>query len=463
MAVKMETVPVPMSMNQPTTVLINQSMPTPSHIVMPPNEGDPPVYVQYVLPSDSVMVSSNSCHGNGEYLTGADELDNTVSAVSNQHTVFEPSESSSYVPNNSQIVLKFNASKDKAEKDEERKAAKKIRQAEAARKRYHRLDAEDRKALNLKRTAALKRKRQRDKEMAELEAILRQSNDIVDDPEITRQLRENRLRARWAEAARSRYHRMSEEERRAHNIRRRNRVAMVKREDSDGSGNGVLVVDEDKMKEANMRKALAARARYHRMTPEEKRAYNSKRTEAFRRRRMEEEALLSLPIGRINGEALTRAQQIVVRNAKRAELARQRYQRMTPEERRAYNAKRYTPKKIREGYSGKSGSADSDDSQSSSSGQVNLDDINFKDSYSTLEKDVMRRTEHAQQVIRQRGLTASSALSVTCIKPEYSEFPGTSSSTMRTVIKPKGPPSLANTVVVRPPVVDQKMPHSNFS
>lgn len=43
---------------------------------------------------------------------------------------------------------------------------------------------------------------------------------------------------------------------------------------------------------------------------------------------MEEEALLAMPIGRINGEALDRAQQIVIRNAKRAEAARLRYQRM---------------------------------------------------------------------------------------------------------------------------------------
>uniref|UniRef100_A0A914RH51 Uncharacterized protein n=1 Tax=Parascaris equorum TaxID=6256 RepID=A0A914RH51_PAREQ len=51
---------------------------------------------------------------------------------------------------------------------------------------------------------------------------------------------------------------------------------------------------------------------------------NGLRTEAFRRRRMEEEMLLAMPIGRINGEALDRAQQIVVRNAKRAEAARLR-------------------------------------------------------------------------------------------------------------------------------------------
>lgn len=70
------------------------------------------------------------------------------------------------------------------------------------------------------------------------------------------------------------------------------------------------------------------------MNDDEKRVYNQRRTEAFRRRRMEEEMLLAMPIGRINGEALDRAQQIVVRNAKRAEAARLRYQRMTPDQRK---------------------------------------------------------------------------------------------------------------------------------
>lgn len=43
--------------------------------------------------------------------------------------------------------------------------------------------------------------------MAELETILRKTNDIIDDPEVTEQLREKRMRARWAEAARTRYQR----------------------------------------------------------------------------------------------------------------------------------------------------------------------------------------------------------------------------------------------------------------
>ncbi|VDN41734.1 unnamed protein product [Gongylonema pulchrum] len=111
-------------------------------------------------------------------------------------------------------------------------------------------------------------------------------------------------------------------------------------------------MDEEKLRqhiiEQNAKKAEAARLRYHRMTDEEKRLYNQRRTEAFRRRRVEEELLLSTPAGRISAEALNRAQQIMIRNAKRAEAARLRYQRMTPEQRRAYNQKRSRAKKERE-------------------------------------------------------------------------------------------------------------------
>lgn len=66
---------------------------------------------------------------------------------------------------------------------------------------------DEKKALNLKRTLAQKRKKQREKEMAQLEAILRASGDIYDDPDVLEQLREKRMRAKWAEAARNRYHR----------------------------------------------------------------------------------------------------------------------------------------------------------------------------------------------------------------------------------------------------------------
>lgn len=40
------------------------------------------------------------------------------------------------------------------------------------------------------------------------------------------------------------------------------------------------------------------------MSAEEKREYNQRRTESFRKRRVEEEILLSTPAGRISAEAL---------------------------------------------------------------------------------------------------------------------------------------------------------------
>lgn len=44
--------------------------------------------------------------------------------------------------------------------------------------RYHRLTPAEKRELNLKRTLAQKRKRQREKELEELESILRETNDI---------------------------------------------------------------------------------------------------------------------------------------------------------------------------------------------------------------------------------------------------------------------------------------------
>lgn len=83
------------------------------------------------------------------------------------------------------------------------------------------------------------------------------------------------------------------------------------------------------------------------MTPEQKRDYNRRRTEAFRKRRREEEQLLSTPAGRISSEALAKAQQIMVRNARKAESARLRYQKMSAEERKTYNMKRASAKKFK--------------------------------------------------------------------------------------------------------------------
>ena len=99
------------------------------------------------------------------------------------------------------------------------------------------------------------------------------------------------------------------------------------------------------------------------MSQEEKKQHSRRRTEAFRKRvscarappppsreraaalqRIEEERLLSMPIGQISEEALGRAQRAVARYAERAKAARIRYHQKTPEERRAKNKRRPAPK-----------------------------------------------------------------------------------------------------------------------
>lgn len=99
------------------------------------------------------------------------------------------------------------------------------------------------------------------------------------------------------------------------------------------------------------------------MSQDEKKLYNKRRTEAFRRRRMEEERLLSMPVGQITEEALDRAQRVVIRNAKRAEAARLRYHKMSAEQRKAYNQRRYTPKARKQGEESPNGSVKQEDDQ----------------------------------------------------------------------------------------------------
>ncbi|VDK82374.1 unnamed protein product [Litomosoides sigmodontis] len=336
---------------------------------------------------------------------------------------------------------------------------KRQKQADAARQRYQRMTLEERKEVNQKRTEAQKRKRQKDKELEELESLLRQSKDIEDDPAINEQLREKRIRARRAEAARLRYQRMSSEERRAYNQRRRFRQLgiqggdvvlaalfmvvflwiVIKKSAGLKAGTKKNGMDEEKLRqhiiEQNAKKAEAARLRYHRMTDEEKRQYNQRRTEAFRRRRIEEEILLSTPAGRISAEALNRAQQIMLRNAKRAEAARLRYQRMTPEQRRAYNQKRSRAKKERERVM-RAASEDAMSSLSSSingnetSTQVNssnsaveqkpvIDSVVSEEVLSTLERDVLKRTRQANMVLmRQKRLPPQEQFVIVSTNPD---------------------------------------------
>jgi hypothetical protein len=196
--------------------------------------------------------------------SGADGLVQEFTTENGERHVFVPS--IGHVSTlESRQELAARTSEDKKNEKSEKDAVKRARQAEAARLRYHRLTPDEKKALNLKRTLAQKRKKQREKEMAQLEAILRASGDIYDDPDVLEQLREKRMRAKWAEAARNRYHRsMTDEERKSHNMKRRiKQQVVVKPEDNKTPNLG----DEAnrRIKEQNAKKAEAARLRYHRM------------------------------------------------------------------------------------------------------------------------------------------------------------------------------------------------------
>uniref|UniRef100_A0A0K0CW35 Uncharacterized protein n=1 Tax=Angiostrongylus cantonensis TaxID=6313 RepID=A0A0K0CW35_ANGCA len=177
--------------------------------------------------------------------------------------------------------------------------------------------------------------------------------------------REQRSKMRRAEAARSRYQpnfdfgkqlRIRKWCSRIYNHRRRLRALGLDPDMPKGQ-----FVDNEAIREhikmANAKKAEAARLRYHRMSADQRREYNQRRTESFRKRRVEEEILLSTPAGRISAEALQKvsthsfskhhqvcfyiglslqAQQIMIRNARKAEAARARYQKMSPEQRKVH-------------------------------------------------------------------------------------------------------------------------------
>uniref|UniRef100_A0AC34RI78 Uncharacterized protein n=1 Tax=Panagrolaimus sp. JU765 TaxID=591449 RepID=A0AC34RI78_9BILA len=108
-----------------------------------------------------------------------------------------------------------------------------------------------------------------------------------------------------------------------------------------------------KSEAARLRRAERARQRYHNMTEEVRREFNAKRSVALRRSRLRDEQLCRLnedakKEGRIlDPETQKAVDDALARRAKRAESARLKYQRMTPEERRAYNANRDAVRKAR--------------------------------------------------------------------------------------------------------------------
>ncbi|GMS88981.1 hypothetical protein PENTCL1PPCAC_11156, partial [Pristionchus entomophagus] len=165
----------------------------------------------------------------------------------------------------------------------------------------------------------------------------------ADRPELSE--RESSIKRKKADQARARYHRMTEDERKDFNLRRR-----MKQRGMDENGLPLPPTPKqlDRVQQANRRKAEAARNKYHQMNTEEKKEYNLRRTEAFRRKRREEEQLMMSPAMRISQESYDKAQAIMTRNSRKASAARERYARMTQEERKEYNQRRAELKRKRE-------------------------------------------------------------------------------------------------------------------
>ncbi|KAI1729171.1 hypothetical protein DdX_01394 [Ditylenchus destructor] len=262
------------------------------------------------------------------------------------------------------------------------KEARRLRVAELARQRYQNMSAEEKKAVNSRRMLLRKRKRQREREMEELEAILRATNDIEEDVVFIGEIREKKQRESRAKAARSRYQNMNPEERKNYNQKRRLRQLSL----LEGTESAEAEQLRQQIQAQNARKAELARQRYHRMSIDERKTYNKRRTESLRRRRVEEEALLATPAGQIDAESLARAQQIMLRNAMRAEKARQRYN---------ANSKRKSHEGTHEKKRSKS-------TKSEQQGALK-NEADDGDILTAIERDVVRRTQEAKQVLEQRA------------------------------------------------------------
>ncbi|KAF8357592.1 hypothetical protein PRIPAC_92587 [Pristionchus pacificus] len=189
----------------------------------------------------------------------------------------------------------------------------------------------------------------------------RSKSTSIDMDQLSYSERDSLIKRKKADQAKARYHRMSEEERKEFNLRRR-----LKQRGTDesglplpptprqldrvsrGEGMGQEGRNDDRALEHNRRKAQAARIKYHQMSEADKKEYNLRRTEQFRRKRREEELLMMSPAMRISQESYDKAQAIMSRNSRKALAARERYARMSVEERKQYNQRRAETKKRRE-------------------------------------------------------------------------------------------------------------------
>ena len=106
-----------------------------------------------------------------------------------------------------------------------------------------------------------------------------------------------------------------------------------------------MTPEEVRRGEIRVRKAYKQRERYHKMSAEQKAAYNRKRSENYRKKLAEEDRILSLTINEITDEMLEKGMEIFRKRALRAEKAKLRYRKLTAEQRKVYNSRRFPDKK----------------------------------------------------------------------------------------------------------------------
>lgn len=125
------------------------------------------------------------------------------------------------------------------------------------------------------------------------------------------------------------YHQMTEPERQEFN--RRNRLSSygINPRTTQLSFN-----DELQIVEAKARQAAAAKEKYHRMTSEERKAFNKKRKQQRIQKKLEEEAIFSVPLEEATPEQQEKAQEIIEKKAKIAENLHARYEAKTKPERK---------------------------------------------------------------------------------------------------------------------------------
>ncbi|KAI1721470.1 GEX Interacting protein [Ditylenchus destructor] len=188
------------------------------------------------------------------------------------------------------------------------KEARRLRVAELARQRYQNMSAEEKKAVNSRRMLLRKRKRQCEREMEELEAILRATNDIEEDVVFIGEIREKKKRESRAKAARSRYQNLNPDECKNYNQKRRLRQLSL----LEGTESAEAEQLRQQIQAQNARKAELART------------------------------------VNIGAEAEQLRQQIQAKKARKAESARQRYHGMSIDERKTYNKRRAGARKARQ-------------------------------------------------------------------------------------------------------------------